>query len=766
VTLVKFPYGSSSLIRAGIKGESEPFYFAVRKGVFIGSSRPYLVSKALDRITLNLPSVISTGFRKVEALSGKKVDANLYLNYRLLPAYLERFLKEGTDYEPAKAGQFADWSGLDVILKQDEVRMTGFTVPSDTLNQFLSVFREQQPQPMPALRMLPDNTSAFIFFGAGSPGSWNRRLREFLSVRQDPGESYPELAMLENRESIRLADYILPWTGPEILSVSISRNPDDPVGDDFALISVADPVLADSLMREMGSLSGKRSDSVHFKEYTIRTLHIGNVVPYVWGPFFSRIRGSYYALAGNYLLFGNDEASVKDFLDRLSTGSLLRNRKDFTSFIENFTDQSNLFFYFNHMRPPQNLQGIVRDDLYLSFLPALDSLKKLEQAGIQLINREGNFYTSLYFEYNPNPGERGPLEWQVTLDTVLSGKPQFVRVTRKGSRAVTAADLARQVYLADSSGNVIWKLRLPGLAMGPVRTVFPGNGDSAYFLVNTPTHLCLIRPDGNFATRYPLPLPARATAPLAVTESAAGGDYRVYIPLSDNRVYIARLDGTPVRISFDPKLREEITREVQPVSYGGKDYLFITGKNGRLAVTDRKGRPAIRVPKSLLVCSQGEISVNRTNRKGTFLTTVPAGKVIYIGLSETLSEATFNLFSPAHRFFYSDLNRDGTYEFIFYDQNKLYYYNRFYTLTYSYVFARELTIPPFRIVLPGGRNLIGAVSGTTGELYLFGGSGLIPLEKGIRGDTYFDVGYFNSGKAYFLVTGTGRYLKCYRLPQF
>jgi hypothetical protein len=260
-------------------------------------------------------------------------------------------------------------------------------------------------------------------------------------------------------------------------------------------------------------------------------------------------------------------------------------------------------------------------------------------------------------------------------------------------------------------------------------------------------------------------LPARALATFSPSDPKKTNEYRFLIPLSDRKIYSFRPDGKPVRMAMSPGLKEDIIFPVRILEYDGRNYYFIRGKNGHFAITDARGKPIIRTGKSAVTSGLGEFHINRTNKKGSFLTTDPSGKVLYIGLSGKTAEATFNLFSPAHRFFYVDMNHDGAFEFIFYDQNKLYYYNRFYKLIYSYVFTRELTVPPFLIELPDGTYRIGAVSGSADELYLFGEKGLISLEPGIRGNSFFNIGSPDGKKPLLLVTATGKYLTCYRLAQ-
>jgi hypothetical protein len=225
------------------------------------------------------------------------------------------------------------------------------------------------------------------------------------------------------------------------------------------------------------------------------------------------------------------------------------------------------------------------------------------------------------------------------------------------------------------------------------------------------------------------------------------------------------MNGRIIRIWPDPGLNEGIIQPVQVLHTGNKDFIFITGKNGQLLVTDRKGKHLMRSGKNLKVSVNNKFYINKTNRKGLFLTTDPTGKVLYFQESGRTSEATFNLFSNNHTFLYEDINNDGSCEFIFYDLNRLYFYNRFYKLTYSYIFRRDISVPPFVIELPGGEKRIAAVSGSTNEIYIFGKKGLIEILPGIRGNTAFTIGNLGTEPGLKLLIGAGKNLKCYSLPE-
>jgi len=765
ISILKNQYGAANLVRVILKGTREPFYFAVRKGVFMGSNHPELVTKAIDQLYLNIPSLAGSGFQKVEITTGKKVDANIYINYRLIRAFISNLLQSDQQNETYKVSRFADWSGLDVILKKDEMLINGFTTIADTGSQYLSVFSGQSPQKTGIMSILPDNISRFTWLGFNTISDFYRNFQSFASRNPDYTDSYLGFQDFETREQVAVKDFILPWLGSELCMAWALNNPETLREDPYAIAKVNDKQLADSLLRELGKLFPKKKDSVSYHNISIRFLPFPELVPGLFGTAFSDVHTICYTFLGDYVIFSNDPLALKDLIDHYLYGKVLEKDKTFQAVSENISDQTNVFYYFNTARSHSTLRTLFSDELNAQVEPVFDSLKKFESIALQFTSKGNIFYTSLFIHYNPATSAQGPLEWQTALDTLVTGMPQCVKISRFGPKAVLAYDLANHLYLIDSSGTISWKVAVSGKPLMSPQEIYLKGSDSSCFLFNTESQLHLIHSDGKYVAGYPVKLPARATGILTLSEMGKTKESRIFIPLSDNKVHVFGIDGKAIRTWPDPGLNEGISQAVQIVHSGNKDFIFITGRNGHLLVTDRRGKSLMKSWKNLRVSTSSKFYANKTNRKGLFLTTDPTGKVLYFQESGRTSEVTFNLFSNSHRFLYEDINNDGSYEFIFYDHNKIFIYNRFYKLMYSYNFRRDLTVLPYIIEIPEGEKRIGAVSGSANEIYLFGSNGLIDILPGIRGNTEFTIGNLGTDTGLKLLIGAGKYLKSYSLPK-
>jgi hypothetical protein len=357
------------------------------------------------------------------------------------------------------------------------------------------------------------------------------------------------------------------------------------------------------------------------------------------------------------------------------------------------------------------------------------------------------------------------MQWQVALDSLVKGRPQIVQSCRYGNPCILVTDVTDNLYMVDSSGVIRWKVHLTGKILGQVQEVFLKNTDSSCYVLNTETDLCMIDGQGNFVRKFPVRLPGKATAPLTVCLFRGSQEPQVLIPLDDNKVHSYSLNGKPNPRWVYPALNEEIVRPVRHLKALNRDFLFIIGKSGHMVITDNRGKNQVHLGDKIKISANSQVYINRTNKKGLFLFSDNEGKIIYIRENGQTSAVTFNLFTPGHTFIYADINLAGTYEFIFFDINKIYYYDQKSKLIYNTTFPRAINKPLLLFDLSSNERYTGILSESTREIFLFGRNGLITTDPVIRGTTQFDVGHLVKKGPLNIIIGSGRFVKNYRLAK-
>lgn len=762
--LTETPYAATKLHRIQSGGSHEAFYFAVMKGVFLGSFQADLVKRAIDRLSLNTPLATSSGFRKVQATAGKKVDANIYVNYRFLSLVLSKITLEENLPDLLNFSNFADWSGLDLIIKKDELLFNGITVASDTNQQFLALFNDQKPQKKEIAAIIPAKSLYFTSYGWSDPARFCQRFQNRMQREENFSGGQIDVISLIDRYQLNISEYFLPWMGNEGC-LFVMENPVSSVETGYTAFSTHDTSLTTSSLFALADTLGITYDSVRLRGHKIYRMELPAFIPALFGEIFGKSDSRCFTFLNGYVVFAAQPRDLETVIDAVSDRVTLAYDKVFNDFEANLSEKSNVFTYFNLRNSVNSFRGYLNQDLSVQILPMMDSLRKFESVAFQYSNADRMFYSSIFLRYNPNLGKEGPLQWQAMLDTTVTGTPKIIPTTTAGSRASVVTDVANNLYLVTSEGHIAWKLHIMGKIMGEVHPVKLDGSDSLYLLFNTDTHLYMLHADGSFADKFPMRFPLHATNGITVTDWDNNHDYRVLVAFQDNRVYCFTLDGLSGYGWKRPNLKEEVTRPADAFLVGNKEYIIITGVTGNTLILDRNGDPRITSGPKFFHAPVSGFHINMTNKKGPFLTTGPDGKVIFIHDNGKTSEVTLNLFSPEHRFFYEDISRNNQPEFIFSDRNSIFYYNRNYKLIYSYSFRRDIGDPPFLLHGSGGKVMIGYVVPSTNELFLFDQNGYRELESGIRGNTPFDIGYLDSGNQLNLIVGAGKYLRNYRLAQ-
>lgn len=759
------PYATTTIHRVAAKGSESPFFYATLKGVFLGSFHADLVKKGIDRLSLNTPMAASYGFQRVESTTGKKADANIFLNYRFFSLVLSKITRAESLSGLISFSRFADWSGLDLIIKKDELLFNGYTVASDSSQHFLALFSEQDPQKISITKVIPETVSYLTFYGWSDPAQFVTRLQ----TRRAREESYPSepsiAAALLDQYQLSINNYFLPWLGNEGM-LFVMPGTDGQSERTCAAFQSNDTLLTASSLLSLSKALEIHTDSVTHHGRRIYRCQLPLLLPILFGDLFSGTDPHYFTLLDGYVIFTPDLKEAKRIIDKYQAGEVLSQDAQFLDFSENLAAKSGIFCYFNTRNAIGSFKEMLTDDLQNQLNPVLDSLRKFESVAVQYNYQDGLYYSNLFLRYDPNFSREGPLQWQTALDTTVAGRPQIVYLDGDSLPAVIALDVTGTMYLIGATGEILWKQHLMGKMMGKVHTTSAGGDKPLYFIFNTDTHLYMIAEDGAFAVNFPMRFPLHATNPVTLINTGTNKPLELLVAFQDNRLYRFTLDGKSMQQWNRPNLQEEILLPAKVANAGGKTYILIRGSKGKGMIVDETGQERIPMNPKIKQSPNSPFFLNKTGRRGLFLTSDITGKALFIDGKGKNSEVTMNIFGPDHQLFYMDITGNSQPEFVYIDRSRIYYYNRNYKMIYSYAFRREVNTPPFLLRTPEGKSMVGFVTPETNELFIFDQNGYRMLESGIRGNTPFDIGRVDSDGSLNLVVGAGKMVKNFRLPEF
>jgi hypothetical protein len=763
--VVSDPYAATWIHRVQTDKSSDPFFYAVYKGVFMASRHVDLVKKSIDRLSINAPTFTFSGFRKVEAMTGRKADANLFINFRFLSLFLYKQSRIEYVTSLLRLSRFADWCGSDLLVKKDELLLSGYTIANDTNLHFLALFDDQKPQPITIESILPRDVSWFIAFGYENSVFFLQQLHQRFQQSELQAAGFNSLTAFNERYGINLMSFFVSWIGKQTAVFSVKKPEHEEQTWRYAAVQCIDPTGSIHMLDSLCTRMNVQLDSVAFSEYQIYHVPFQDVLSTLFGQPFNLAGEQYCTLLGDFLVFGPDAASVRYLIDRYRAGLTLKENPSYKIFSAELSPNANIFLYVNPSNGIQTIRGLAGEGLHERLLPFYDSLRKFEGFALQFSNKEGQFYTSGFLRFNPSMKQEGPLQWETLLDSTITGKPQIMKASHDNPPVILVTDAMNDLYNVDASGVIRWKIHFMGRRLSDFIPIRLRAEDSLFYLFNTETHLYLVRSDGVVHERYPLRYPIPATNSIYLTDFGIPYNYSVFIALNDNRIYQFNLEGQSITTWGRPQLNEAVQSPISGLHTRGNDYLCMGDRAGGMMITKRSGTIAFRMKPPFIKAPHSDFYINKTNRPAIILTSDQTGRVIFIRDNGKNTAVNLAPFSPEHYFFYEDITGTDVPEFIFFDNNRLYYYTPSFRMIYTYTFPREIKDPPFLIRQPGGKTLIAITVPATRELFLFDGKGFHPLDNGIRGTTPFDIGFVDDPQKISLIVGDGRFLRNFRFTQ-
>ncbi len=726
-------------------------YHAFEHGLCMIANSAVIIEKCAQRMDEGSKLPFADLFENVSSTSGRNVDANIYINFEKVPSLAKSIFASSYFKDRKILPDFGSWSEIDLLIKNDEILMNGYTETVDSLNQFLSLFSKQDPQKIEITRILPYNTALMLDLGFSNFDELYQGNVSFLEKQGVFPEREEKLKNLKARYGPNLERFMTEWVGNEIALSLINPHLKDLPSNTFLAVHAGDTEKA---VRQLAELSTNQYNS-NYRDYKIKRIAIPELIPIIYGRIFSSIENNYYTKIEDYIVFANSSKSLENFINIFLSGKTLEQNENFKGFKDNVSDRSNLFCYFNIRNSTEYLKEILALPFagFISENPGV--IKNFEAFAVQFKALNNMYFTSVYVKHNPSYIKEDLSIWKAYLDAPVYGQPYFVKDHRTNNLKIVAFDTLNNMYLIDHEGNIDWKLNIGEKVISDVHTVdFYKNGKIQY-LFNTENRIYLIDLLGRDVEGYPIDLKDKATNGLAVFDYDNNREYRIMLAMDDNRVYNFDIEGKKIDGWKKPLSKARVLRPVEHLRDGGKDYIIIADSEGNVSINDRRGKSRINLKSNLVNAKRSGFYVNETNNKGAILTTDANGKLTYISSNGKLDHTDFGNFSENHYFLYEDFDNKGGRDFIFLDGNELQVFDRFKNLMFSRKFENEINSSPVIIPVSSSEKLIGVVSEASGKIYLFDKNGNLLSTPDHIGKTQILIGSLNRDGQLNMIVGSG-----------
>ncbi len=666
----------------------EQYSIALTNSILVVSESPILVEDALRSIKHGSPLLRNTSFVKVFKAADPKADANIFINYQKLPDMLGLIVNKEFSKELKMFSGFGSWSESDVKIRPEGFSMTGCAYEPDSVNTYLKLFNDQKPQKIGVTNILPDNTSFFLNFGVEDFDKFRKGYRNYLSATKSLFDFEKDLASISAKYEIDVEEDIYSWMDKEVCLFLTQSNAENFKESAFLALHTSDIEQADAKLKDIQSKTNPAAELIEFQKFKIENLGITGLLPTIFGNLGSSVQNSYYIIVDEYVVFANEQGALKHFINSYLGGKILSKDVNFIQFMEQFSESSNIMTYLNFKKAGNLYKTFSHLDFYEDLEPHIDTIAKFEAFGYQL-SSNGNLYNSnAYLKYNPKATQKSSSLVETHLDTTFSMRPIIVVNHLTKEKEIILQDDNFNLYLLNKAGEILWKKPIGEKILGVIHQVDCYRNNKLQYLFNTANKLCLVDRNGNDVKGFPVQFKSKASAGLTLLDYDKSKNYRIIVPFVNGKLLNFDINGGAVK-GFDfSGMPAEIITPVEYFSFAQKDYLVVADVQGNVKVIGRRGEEKLKVKAKLPKSKNNNCAFIKasTFEKSAVVNTDEKGALHFLYFDGTSQKVVFNNYDASHKFYLFDVNKDGSDEVIFLDNNVV----EVYKMNKSELFTLEL----------------------------------------------------------------------------
>ena len=474
---------------------------------------------------------------------------------------------------------FTQQSLFGVEVQLNEITFTGYT-NTDSLSLF-NCLKNQSSESITGFEHLPDNpilihgvalNDASLFYASVKQqltNEINRKNELAWKTLNDSALYNVEKESLENiDQEILSANYVIDNTTCQVLSIKVKDNE-----------------KAESFLKLM-------SDSVlSFSESKVYKLNTDLAQVFSFSK--QDLKNQYAYLSENYLLFFSHKSILDYFQQSIATSQLLGKNLAFMNYAnDNLMLDCNYLYYENsELMKKHNINSFINSE----------ELWKSDNATAQLSLTAKNYKNNIQVRINAthaqqkidgNSNETNSL-WSFLADSSINSRAYLFTNHLTQENELCFQDELNNVYLINSTGNLIWKKKITETIKSDIYTVDIFKNGKFQMLFNTENYLHLIDRNGNYVQGFPVKLPAKVTSNLTLLDYEGNKDYRLFVACADKRIYNFSLYGIKTEGFVPVKTDAEVVLPIRYVHVGASDYLITVDASGKIYAFSRKGEGRI-----------------------------------------------------------------------------------------------------------------------------------------------------------------------------
>jgi hypothetical protein len=745
------------------------FSFAYKNGVLAVSTSSLLIENVIRQLGAQVSIDQKKGIGELIKSAGKSHSVNIYFNLQSIPQFFSDILQVRYKDVLHFIGRSGGWTELDLNINNELLVFNGFTVPGDDSLGLSSIFSGQQPQKLEVLSIVPTDAIAVMALGISNFDTYSLNHQRYLeevglwepfstsldSVSKVLGDNFTsDFKTIFDKECALI---ITPGAMDSLNSCSFSVIKIKNQEDTHKLLSDWVDITSDSLKIKPESLKSEMSTDKNNK-FIIYQFPFGNIPAALFGQFFNIALNKYCMVYENFLIFGNSVQALNDYILYISTNNTLTTDIEFNSFSDNFSSESNGFFYMKPSVPINFYSNFLKTKIVDEIAKKYASLNNLSTFLYQFnVNNKNLIYNNVLLKMISKADvPKTKTIWESKLEGKVQIKPLIIRNKKTGETDILVQDSKNILYLLNSNGRIIWRLYLDEPLLSEVFPIDYFKNRKIQYLFNTKSKIYLVDRLGKIVENYPIDLKEHATNGIAVFDYSNNRKYRIFYASENRKIILLDKEGRAEDEWNFKKTRGIVKNPLQHIRYDNSDYL-VFNDDKQVYILNRKGGERIKIKKDITISKNNSLHFvpGVRKQKASFYATDSTGLIYSINLKGEVSELDVGRFPANHFFEVCDLNADRITDFIFTSGNQIQVFSREKTVQFLIKAEQPILNRPVLFEKESGKFKIGYVLPSKEKIYLHELNGTLYKGFPLKGNTQFSVILLNNSENRFnLIVGT------------
>ncbi len=773
IKLSKTDYNDQKVFFFTANGQK--YYFSFTNGLFLFSRSYLFLQNSLRQLLSNSSLRTIPEFNLVTQKAGSQSPTTIYINYSNLKYAFINQLSAFGNIQMTKLGNFAAWSSYDIQLSGNFIRMLGYTSVDEKLSKFLRIFYGVEPEKFYVDKILPGNTVKYEIFTFSDYIKFMQNYQKYLTTKDLNNIYKQKLIEIKNKYKVALDIAMYNIIDNSITVAKVKENPLSNTTYNYLLLKIKSTSAIKKLLQEIIT-SYANQHNISPKSFvtkypntniSIYKLPDSSLFTVLYGQLAHFTYQKYAFILDNYLVLTSNKNAIKSFINSYLAKDFLFNRKDYKQFRVNITPRTNYIIYIHkplnspkikYYLTPQAAQNFSK---YRSFFNGVDNFAS------EFYFSDGVFISFALLNFNPQKAQNQSI-WNKKLYGKIITKPFIFINHNTGAKEIFVGDDKGNIYLINRNGQILWSRNIGEPIAGQIYMIDYYQNHKFQLLFNTKSKIYIIDRLGRDVANFPITPPDKISTSISVFNYEKDGNYRIFVPCANNKVYLYNKKGKLNPQWLITQLTAPLTMPVQHFLYKGKDYI-VFADDQHTYILNRRGETRIEVKRNFAKAPNTPfylIPADSKHPKPMFVTTTTSGKLAFIDFQGNVFFVnTPGKFTDNHSFVLKDLDGDNNYEFIFAQDDKVYIYqeeNKAIKLTATFA-AQGNIIPGFTLYNFGpGKIKVGFVTDKN-LIYLIDKAG--KLHKGFpkEGSTKFTITQLIKDNGFNVLTGQQNFLINYRL---